>query len=111
MGRVLAEIVNADNLPAAARAASRALAVHDTTVIPSEVLIARCVAAVCQRRGLAELLTQLLRSEGREIYAWERAGICRRDGDRWKIDRAHLDRLCVGFERTAGTKGVARIAF
>jgi len=69
--QVLAEIANLDNLPAAGRAASRALPCHRTTLLPTEVLIARCVAAVCRQRGLADLLTQLLRSEGREIYAWE----------------------------------------
>lgn len=71
--RLLVEIINQDNLPAARRAASRAEAPLETMVVPTEVLIARCVAAVCRRQGLAGLLTQLLRSEGREIYTWERA--------------------------------------
>lgn len=68
--RMIAEIVSLDSLPAADRACNRARFPLSTQVIATEALIARCVAAVCRRRGLADLLTTLLRSEGHEIYAW-----------------------------------------
>jgi hypothetical protein len=70
---LLAEIVSQDNLPAAQRAISRSKTPLRTTVVPTEALLARCVAAVCRHQGMAGLLTELLRSEGKEIYGWEEA--------------------------------------
>ena len=44
-----------------------------------------------------------------ELAAWERAGLCRREGSEWVVSRESLDQLMAGFERTAGLRvGMAR---
>lgn len=69
---LLVEIIGQGNLPAAKRAISRSRAPLQADLVPTEALIVHCLAAVCRYQGLAQLLTALLRSEGRELYAWER---------------------------------------
>ncbi len=43
-----------------------------------------------------------------ELQAWKRSGLCRVDGERWRISRESLDQLAVGFEFAAGLRiGIA----
>ena len=104
--RLLAEIVSIDHLPAARRATARAKAPLSATLVPTESLIAHAVAAVCRRQGLAGLLTHLLRSEGREIYACDAATDERGPGLSSLFGEAPLETLAKRGELGAAVDGV-----
>jgi hypothetical protein len=69
--KLVAEIVDEDNVSTAHRAASRAPEHLMPTVVPTERLLARFLACIGRRPGLADVLTELLRSQGREVYSFD----------------------------------------
>ncbi len=71
--RLVAEIVDESNVPAARRALARLTGRVQAVIVPTERLLALFVACVARRPNVADLLLELLTSHGHELYAYDNA--------------------------------------